>query len=412
MPYANALWNLNLRHLRALSATARLGSISAAAQAIAISQPAITQALAKLEGDLGHVFFERRSDGMVPTEAARLFTPRIDAALAHIQSSRVTAPQMRAFIALSDHGNYAAAGAAIGVSGPSLHRAVADLDVALRRSLLEKRGRGVALTEAGKRWARRFRLARAELEAGLSELAELAGRESGRIVIGAMPLSRARVLPAAVANFQRAHPDVAVSIVEGSFAELIEPLRDGSIDMMIGALRDPAPGPDVEQAPLFTDTPVVIGRMGHPLATTAKGLRKLLPAREHPTPNLSQLAEYGWIVPAIGTPLRTQWQRLFAPLPAPPPVPVECGSVITIRQLLMASDHLTLLSPDQVAVEMEAGWLTIIGPAPEGLARNIGLTTRSAWRPTARQAGFIACLEAASAPSSASRSPSPGRGGS
>ena len=69
MPYAEALWNLNLRHLRALSATTRLGSISAAAQSVAISQPAITQALAKLEADLGHTFFERRSDGMKPTEA-------------------------------------------------------------------------------------------------------------------------------------------------------------------------------------------------------------------------------------------------------------------------------------------------------------------------------------------------------
>ena len=395
MPYAEALWNLNLRHLRALSATTRLGCISAAAQSVAISQPAITQALAKLEAHLRHTFFERRSDGMKPTEAARLFTPRIDAALAHIQSSRVTMPQMRAFIALADHGSYTAAGAASGLSGPSLHRAVADLNVALRRTLLEKRGRGVALTDAGKRWARRFRLARAELEAGLSELAALAGRDSGRIVIGAMPLSRARVLPAAVTAFQRTHPQVAVSIVEGSFAELIEPLRDGSIDMMIGALRDPAPGPDVEQTPLFADTPVVIGRMGHPLASSAKGLRKLIPARQTTPPALSALAQYGWIVPSIGTPLRTQWERLFAPLAAPPPVPVECGTVITIRQLLLESDHLTLLSPDQVAVELEAGWLTIIGPAPEGLARNIGLTTRSAWRPTARQTDFIAALEAA-----------------
>lgn len=395
MPHTNVLWNLNLRHLRALSATARLGSISAAAQTVAISQPAITQALAKLEADLGQTFFERRSDGMVPTDAARLFTPRIDAALAHIQSSRVTAPQMRAFIALADHGSYAAAGAASGLSGPSLHRAVADLNVALRRSLLQKRGRGVALSEAGKRWARRFRLARAELEAGLSELAALTGRDSGRIVVGAMPLSRARVLPAAVTAFQRQHPDVAVSIVEGSFAELIEPLRDGSIDIMIGALRDPAPGPDVAQAPLFTDTPVVIGRADHPLASSVKGLRKLLPARDQTAPALSALAQYGWIVPAIGTPLRMQWERMFAPLPTPPAVPVECGSVITIRQLLLDSDHLTLLSPDQVAVELEAGWLTIIGPAPEGLARTIGLTTRSAWRPTTRQADFMACLETA-----------------
>ena len=43
---------------------------------------------------------------------------------------------------------------------------------------------------------------------------------------------------------------------------------------------------------------------------------------------------------------------------APPPaIPVECGSVMVIRGLLMQSDLLTLLSPDQIAVEIENSML-------------------------------------------------------
>ena len=233
---------LNLRHLASLAATARLGSLSAAAQAIRLTQPALTQGLAKLERQFGEPLFERRPGRMVATPPTLVLAPRIEAALAYIASPRVTLAQMRALIALADAGSYPVASAATGLSQPTLHRAVGDLSIGLRRVLVERRGKGIAFTDAGRSTVRAFRLARAELVAGLSEVAALRGRETGRITVGAMPLSRARLLPAAVTAFHRVHPQVEIRIVEGSHAELIEPLRDGEIDLLIGALRDPAPG--------------------------------------------------------------------------------------------------------------------------------------------------------------------------
>lgn len=371
----------NLRHLRAAVSIGHLGSISAAARTIHISQPAITQGLAKLESLVGLPLFERRTDGMFPTEAGRLLFPRFETALTHIASPRATMTQLRALIALADAGSYAAASIATGLAQPSLHRAVGDLSVALKRKLVERRGKGIALTEQGKRTARRFRLARVELEAGLNELATLKGHETGKIVIGAMPLSRARILPAAIASFHRDHPDVAINIIEGAFHEMIEPLRDGYIDLMIGAMREHSPGPDVAQQPLFADRPAIIGRKGHPALASETSLEKL--------------AQYPWIIPVAGTPLRDGWERMFTNLSIPlPQVPIECGSVMTIRQILIESDFLTLLSPDQVAVELEAGWLTEISNIPEAFTRSIGLTTREDWRPTAMQDKFLTILNA------------------
>jgi LysR family transcriptional regulator, regulator for genes of the gallate degradation pathway len=373
------IWKLNLRHLHALASIARLGSISAAAEAINLTQPAITQGLAKLETQLGQPLFERRANGMTATPAALLLAPRIESALAHIASPRVTMAQMRAFIMLGDSGSYSGASAATGLAQPSLHRAIGDLSLALKRVLVERRGKGIALTEQGTRTVRAFRLARAELEAGLTELASLQGVETGRITIGAMPLSRARLLPAAVTAFYRQFPDVRINIVEGSFQELIEPLRDGELDLMIGALRQPSPGDDVVQQTLFADRPVVLGRVGHPL--------------EQSSATIADLARFPWTVAAPGTPLRVQWEKMFTDAGVPPPcVPIECGSVITIRQILLDSDFLTLLSPDQVAVELEAGWLTKIADTPEGLTRTIGITTRHGWRPTGMQKAFVHSL--------------------
>lgn len=375
-------WQLNLRHLRAAAEICARGSVSRAAAAVSLTQPAVTQGISRLERQLAQPLFDRTPGGMDPLPAARTFAERIVAALDHIASPRVTMAQMRALIAFADTGSYAGAAAISGLSQPSLHRAINDLGLSLRRTLLERRGKGVALTEAGKRTVRAFRLARAELDAGLAELEGLKGRETGRIVIGAMPLSRARLLPAAAAAFYAKHPEVALSIVEGSYLELVDPLRDGEIDMMIGAVRDPAPGPDLVQVPLFRDRPVIVGRRGHPLARLVADSRDghILP----------QMARFPWIVAGPGTPLRMQWERMFTGGGIEPPaVPIECGSVITIREILTKSDFLTLLSPDQVSVEIEAGWLEVLHAAPAGLVREIGLTTRANWRPTMLQQAFV-----------------------
>ncbi len=375
------IWNLNLRHLRAALEVMRRGSISAAAQAVALTQPAVTQGLARLERELGRPLFERRADGMEMTEAARLLQPRLEAALAHIASPRVTMAQVRALILVGGAGSLAEAGQAGGLSQPTLHRAVKDLSLALRRDMVERRGRGIALTEAGHRTLRAFRLARAELTAALTELQALDGVEVGRVAIGAMPLSRARLLPGAVAAFHRAHPDITVTIVEGSHAELIEPLRDGDLDLLIGALRLDHTPVDVDQRALFGDRPVVFARPDHPLLT-------------QPDPWVC-LGDYPWVVPATGTPLRAQWETMFRAAGLPVPVvPIECGSALTVRELIRNSDFLTLMSPDQFVVELQAGVVAQLGPAPGDLHRTIGITTRTGWRPTPAQADFIKALVA------------------
>jgi DNA-binding transcriptional LysR family regulator len=353
--------------------------MNAAARSVHSSQPAVTQAIFKLEKQLGTQLFERRPDGVRPTSAALLLLPRIQTALGLIGSSRVTATQARAFVAFAKSGSYVVASAATGLSQPSLHRAVVDLEAALGVALVERRGRGLALTRRGQQVARSFRLAQVELEAGLSEVSCIGGAGPARIAIGAMPLSRAKFLPAAIVEFQKTYPEIQITIAEGAHAELIEPLRDGDLDFIVGASRTPSPGRDVVQTPLFQDHPVVVGRSGHPLAGVNAG--KFDPEK---------LAMFGWIAPPEGAPLRDQWKRMFLEAGLPlPHIQVECGSVMMIRQLLIQTDCLTLLSPDQVAVELEARWLAQICPPPKWLLRNICLTTRADWRPTPPQANML-----------------------
>lgn len=369
-------FDFNLRHLQAFVATARRGSLSRAAPEVNMSQSAVTQAIAKLERQLGLPLFDRQPSGVAATDAGRLLLPRAETALRTIASNRVTASQVRAFISLSKHGSYVVAAADTGVREPSLHRSVGDLAANLGQQLVERRGRGIAITRRGENAARRFRLAEAELRSALAELEALKGREVGRIVVGAMPLCRARLLPKAIAAFHKLHPKAAVAVVEGSFNDIVGPLRNGDIDLMLGAVRT-READDLEQRPLFIDHPIVVGRAGHPLAGASD-------------PSVEQLAGFPWIIAGEGTPLRQQWRQLFAGRRGgEPDVAVECGSVILARQLLIDGYFLTLLSPDQVAMEIETGLLTAIGAARHEISRTIGMIYRADWRPTAMQQAFI-----------------------
>jgi DNA-binding transcriptional LysR family regulator len=111
--------------------------------------------------------------------------------------------QMRALIAVADHGSYSATkrGNRPSRTAPRSpiwrwHCVGGWWNGAVRR----------ALTEQGRRTARAASVWR-RTAGRLAELENLLGRETGRIVIGAMPLSRARILPAAAARFLRGHPD-------------------------------------------------------------------------------------------------------------------------------------------------------------------------------------------------------------
>lgn len=387
----------NLRHLRAVVAIAERGSISAAAQDINLSQPAITQGLARLEVQLGVPLFDRHADGLSPTEAGELLVPRIVTALDHLATAArsirrsgnggferfdrlVRMSQIRALIAVARSGSFVSAAHEAGLSQPALHSATRDVERLSGVTLVVRRGRGIALSAAGSRLARGFHLAMRELAAGVSELETLQGCYGGHIAIGAMPLCRARLLPRAVAALHKSYPAVQIRIAEGSHAELIEPLRDGEIDVLIGAIRDPAPGRDVTQEVLFRDSLVIIGRVGHPLCNSVD-------------PTVSDLARWQWIMPQTGTPLRRQWEALFKSAGIPtPPIAIECGSVLALRGMLLEDDFLTLLSPDQVALELRTGILRQIGGPLDRTIRSIGMTTRSGWRPTEMQSRFIALL--------------------
>jgi LysR family transcriptional regulator of gallate degradation len=150
-------------------------------------------------------------------------------------------------------------------------------------------------------------------------------------------------------------------------------LRHGKADVLVGALREPAPASDVVQQRLFEDPLAIVLRSAHPLVRQRRA-------------TVRELASYPWIVGREGSPLRQRFVELFAGSGVEPPAnPVECNSLAAARELLMGSDRVMLASAQQVRRELDTRLLALL-PHPHGtVTRSIGLTMRQDWQPTERQ---------------------------
>ncbi len=392
----------NLRHLRAFLAIAETGSLSRAAARVHVSQPAVSQALMRLEAAAGGVLFERSASGVFLTGRGRVLQARVrraldrlDAALATVSPRLVltaTTARLRALIAAAEAQNFTLAARRLGVAQPTVHRAIAELEKEAGKRLFERSAQGVVPTQACRELARAVRLAFSELAQAEADLAELDGGEGGPIVIGALPLSRSVVLPQALAQFRAARPRQPVTVLDGRYSDLLAALRRGEIDFILGALRDPPPVGDIRQEPLFSDRLAVLARPGHALAAQGRV-------------TVERLAEQGWVVPRLGTPARTQFEALFerAGL-APPRSVIECGSILLMRELLGRSDLLGCISARQAEAEVARGLLVALDVATDWPERRIGMTFRADWMPTPAQselAGIIRRIAAGVQPAAA-----------
>ena len=79
---------LRLRHLHCFLSTARLGSLSAAADALNISQPAASKTIRELEGTLGTRLFDRSGRRLTLTQAGRTFQQHTGAAIVSLQRAQ------------------------------------------------------------------------------------------------------------------------------------------------------------------------------------------------------------------------------------------------------------------------------------------------------------------------------------
>jgi LysR family nitrogen assimilation transcriptional regulator len=159
--------------------------------------------------------------------------------------------QLEYFVRVAEVGSFSKAAVLLDIAQPALSRQVRLLETDLRAVLLQRTGRGVVLTEAGKRLFEHavgilqlVAQAREDLEAGRDE-------PTGRVVIGLPPsMGRLLTLPL-VQGFERRLPKARLAIVEGLSAHITEWIATGRVD--VGLVLNPQTQEAIEVQPVFEE---------------------------------------------------------------------------------------------------------------------------------------------------------------
>ncbi len=387
---------LNLKSLQALCAVATHTSLTRAAISMSRSQPALTLALDKLDEQVGIPLTDRNRSGAQLTPAGTILHVRtmrmfdkIDSAL-HLQSDgarnghgpaiqKLTDSQLRLLVAMANHDDIDSAARSLGITMASLRRTARSLEATLDETLFETIGTRTNATQTGAELARKAKLAVAEVETALDEIAIAQGRVASRISIGMVPLCATGILTAAINEFLEIFPSANISITHGPYRPLLHDLRFGRIDILYGVLRLPAWVQDVKEEALFHDNYAIAVRRGHPLI----GNKKL---------QFDDLAAYEWIAPPRNTPRRESIEKLFSDCARKPEVKIETSSLNMQRALLMGSDRITLLTAQEMAQEISIGALQSLDLRAPIMRRNDGIATRADWHATLVQQRFIDIL--------------------
>jgi LysR family transcriptional regulator, regulator for genes of the gallate degradation pathway len=390
----------NLRHLRVFQAVARLGSISGASREARLSQPAVTQGIAKLEALLDVVLFERRQSGCFLTEYGRTYHARTNRMLSEMEEglvaplvgppfaddkslrsvlAKITTTHVRALMAIAEHRSIETAAQQLGISASSLTRAARDLEAVLRRTLFHPGLQGLTPTKPASELARRFGLACRELTYATEEIATLKGMSTSRVVIGTLPMFPVDLIARSVDDLLRIYPGTRVLILEGAYLSLLDDLRAGKIDFLVSVLRRPNWAEDVDEEPLFRDPYAIIARREHPLARCQNI-------------TLQDLARYEWVLPELGTPRRSAFERMFADVTPKPTASIETRSVEFQRGILSTSDRISIVPRVETVLEERIGVLAAL-PFTPPVSRNAdGIATRANWKPTIVQLAFLDLL--------------------
>ncbi|MGW3634379.1 LysR family transcriptional regulator [Streptomyces sp. NPDC005122] len=177
--------------------------------------------------------------------------------------------RLRALHAVSVHGTVGAAAAALGYTPSAVSQQIAKLERETRTVLLERRGRGVRLTEQALQLVSTAQQLMAIVERAETELEERRGVPAGRLDLAAFASAARGLLPAVLADLAVRHPALDTRLTEVDPHLSVDLVAKGAVDVAVAhdwdIARLPAP-PGVEQAVIGDDLCDLLVPAGHPLA--------------------------------------------------------------------------------------------------------------------------------------------------
>ena len=267
-------------------------------------------------------------------------------------------------VELGRHGSIMHAAQAANLTQPAASKLLAELEHALGVQLFERLPRGVTPTWYGQVLIRRAGAALAEMDAAHQEVMELLSGLRGRVDVGSVSTPSAILVPEAVNLLKKRQPRVLVSITVDTSKLLVQKLRAGELDVVVGRILDTQAAGELLFEPITDEPHSLIVRAGHPLA-------------ERADLTLAELAQSSWILPPTGSILRDRLTAMFLSHGVEPPSEVvETLALPVVANLLIGSNMIVAMPLELVQPYLDTGLLCVL-PFELGLRMDLyGIITR------------------------------------
>jgi DNA-binding transcriptional LysR family regulator len=269
--------------------------------------------------------------------------------------------RLRVLREVARRGSLAGAADVLSYTPSAVSQQIAVLEREAGTRLLERRARGVVLTEAGQTLVEHAEAILDRLDAAEAALAALADLRRGHLRMASFATAGASVLPRAVDAFRARHPAIELTVGQASPVESVVRLREGRLDIALTVDLDERPAEGVEVIHLFEDRLQLALHRDHPLA-----------AKE--TIRLDDLVDETWIDVPVATSGGQTAARACARAGFVPKVAFESDDYTAIRELVGAGAGIALL-PDLALFPPHAS-VALRSLGPDRPFRNIQVATR------------------------------------
>jgi DNA-binding transcriptional LysR family regulator len=273
--------------------------------------------------------------------------------------------QLAAFCAVVERASFSQAAEQLGVTQPAVSLQIRSLEKRLGLQLLDRSGRRVEPTDAGRRLYRSALRLLALEEQLLAELGEeVEGELTGRLELGASTGPGGTVIPVVLCEFQERHPEVHVALTVSDTQRIVEQVARRELELgVVGAARRHR---GVAFEPFFRDEVVLAVPRGHRFADRTISLDEL---QKEP---IVLMQEGAGVRQVIDDELREAGVRL-----RDLDVRLELGLQESARSAVLAGYGVTFIS--RAAVEADVGAGTLAVSRVEGLdaSREISLVRAS-----------------------------------
>jgi DNA-binding transcriptional LysR family regulator len=286
--------------------------------------------------------------------------------------------QLLTFRTVVDKGSFSHAAEELGISQPAVSFQIRALEERIGQRLLDRSGRRVTLTDAGRvvdAHARRMLALEDEL---LRDVAGLSDHLSGPLVLGSSTGPGELLLPHLLGGFKRENPDVEVSLVVQDTQTVCDRVLDDEIELgVVGAAR---PHRGLVFEPFVRDELVVICPPDHALAKK----RRI---------SLADLAGQPLILQQRGSGVRAVLEAAFRASGVRMrdlDVTLELGLQQSVRVAVLDGLGITVISRLAVDRDLAEGRLVAVEVEGAVLARDFSLVRHAGRTPSRVSEGFVA----------------------